>query len=55
MLSKMLNCTLMTGLLLTFAVPVAAYADDAVPKTKAECKKKADMKWDTATKTCVKK
>jgi hypothetical protein len=55
MLSKSTNCAIITGLLMALAAPVAAYADDAAPKTKAECLKKPDMKWDKATKTCVKK
>ena len=36
------------------AAPVFA-ADAAAPKTKAECKKTTDMKWDASTKSCVKK
>jgi hypothetical protein len=55
MLSKSMNYAVITGLLVALAAPVAAYADDAAPKTKAECLKKPDMKWDKATKTCVKK
>ena len=55
MLSKAMNYTIIAGLLLALAAPVAAYADDAAPKTKADCLKKPDMKWDKATKTCVKK
>ena len=34
---------------------VAAFADTAVPTTKAACKKAKDMKWDATTKTCIKK
>jgi hypothetical protein len=44
MLSKSTNCAIITGLLMALAAPVAAYADDAAPKTKAECLKKPDMK-----------
>jgi hypothetical protein len=36
--------------------PPAAKADAAAaPKTKADCNKLTDMKWDKKTKTCVKK
>ena len=38
------------------ATPPAPKVDAAAaPKTKAECKKLTDMKWDKTTKTCVKK
>ena len=38
------------------ATPPAAKVDAAAaPKTKADCKKLTDMKWDKTTKTCVKK
>ena len=36
------------------AVAAPAFAADA-PKTKADCEKTKDMKWDDATKACVKK
>ena len=39
---------------LLVAVTAPAFAADA-PKTKAECEKAKDMKWDDATKACVKK
>ena len=39
---------------LVVAVSAPAFAADA-PKTKAECEKMKDMKWDDATKACVKK
>jgi hypothetical protein len=56
MVSKTMNYVIMTGILLAFSAPVAALAEDAAPpKTKAECKKMTDMKWDKTTKTCVKK
>ena len=51
-MSKILSTAIVTGLLLAIAAP--AFAADA-PKTKAECKKLTDMKWDSATKSCVKK
>jgi hypothetical protein len=38
------------------ATPPAPKVDAAAaPKTKADCKKLTDMKWDKTTKTCVKK
>ena len=49
---KILSTALATAVLLAFTVPT--FAADA-PVTKAACKKMADMKWDAATKTCVKK
>ncbi len=55
MISKILSGAVMAGLLMAVSAPVVAFADDAAPKTKAECKKVAGMKWDKATKTCVKK
>jgi hypothetical protein len=39
---------------LLVAVTAPAFAADA-PKTKADCEKKKDMKWDDAAKACVKK
>jgi hypothetical protein len=38
-----------------FAIGAPAFAADNPPKTKAECAKLSDMKWDAKTKTCVKK
>ena len=55
MISKILSGAVIAGLLMAVSAPVVAYADDAAPKTKADCKKAAGMKWDKATKTCVKK
>jgi hypothetical protein len=55
MISKILSGAVVAGLLMAVSAPVVAYADDAAPKTKADCKKAKDMKWDKATKTCVKK
>lgn len=50
MISKILSGAVIAGLLMA---PVVAYAaDDAAPKTKADCKK-AKGKWDKATKTCT--
>ena len=51
-MSKVLSTAIVAGLL--FAVMAPAFAADA-PKTKAECEKMKDMKWDDATKACVKK
>jgi hypothetical protein len=51
-MSKILGAAIVAGLL--FAVTAPAFAADA-PKTKAECQKLTDMKWDSKTKTCVKK
>ncbi|HET6391139.1 hypothetical protein [Hyphomicrobium sp.] len=55
MISKLLSGAMVAGLLLAVSAPVVAYADDAAPKTKADCKKAKDMKWDKSTNTCVKK
>ena len=51
-MSRFLNTAIVAGLL--FALTAPAFAADA-PKTKAECEKMKDMKWDDATKACVKK
>jgi ABC-type Fe2+-enterobactin transport system substrate-binding protein len=51
-MSKILSTAVVAGLLLALAAP--AIAADA-PKTKTECDKLTDMKWDSKTKTCVKK
>ena len=51
-MSKILSTAIVAGLLFSIAAP--ALAADA-PKTKAECKKLTDMKWDATTKACVKK
>ncbi len=50
--SKVLSAAIVLGLLVANTAP--AFAADA-PKTKAECQKLTDMKWDAKTKTCVKK
>ena len=55
MISKIFSGAVIAGLLLAVSAPVVAYADDAAPKTKADCKKAKDMKWDDAKKACVKK
>ena len=51
-MSKIFSTAIVAGLL--FSITAPAFAADA-PKTKAECKKLTDMKWDSATKSCVKK
>ncbi len=51
-MSRTLGTAIVAGLLLAVTAP--AFAADA-PKTKAECAKLTDMKWDAKTKTCVKK
>jgi hypothetical protein len=51
-MSKILSTAMVAGFL--FAVTAPAFAADA-PKTKAECTKLTDMKWDAKTKACVKK
>ena len=48
----LITIAVFAALLLIFTDP--AFAADA-PKTKAECEKMKDMKWDDATKACVKK
>ena len=50
-MKKMLNVAIAVGLV--FSVAGAAYA--ATPTTKAACEKVKTMKWDDATKKCVKK
>ena len=54
MISKVLSGAVLAGLLLSVSAPIVAYADDAAPKTKADCKK-AKGTWDKATKTCTMK
>jgi len=51
-MSKIISTAIVSSLLLAIATPT--FAADA-PKTKAECEKTKDMKWDDASKTCVKK
>ena len=51
-MSKILSAAVIAGLICAVSAP--AFAADA-PKTKAECAKMTDMKWDSKTKTCVKK
>ena len=51
---KILSTALVAGLLLAVSAPAFA-AEPAAPTTKADCEKMKDMKWDDATKACVKK
>jgi ABC-type proline/glycine betaine transport system substrate-binding protein len=51
MIAKLLSGAALASFLLAVSAP-ASFAADA-PKDKASCEK-AGMKWDEATKTCVK-
>ncbi len=51
---KLLSSAVLAGFLLSVSAPVVSYAGDA-PKTKADCEKTKNMKWDDATSKCVKK
>jgi len=51
-MSNVLRVAIITAILSAVTAPTLA-ADP--PKTKAECAKLSDMKWDSKTKTCVKK
>jgi hypothetical protein len=51
-MSKVLRVAIITAIV--SAVTAPAFAADP-PKTKAECAKLSDMKWDSKTKACVKK
>jgi hypothetical protein len=70
MSAKILSTAIVAGLLLAVAAPAfaadappaaaptppaAKAGTAAAPKTKADCNKLTDMKWDKKTKTCVKK
>ncbi len=52
MTAKIVSTAIIAGLL--FGVSAPAFAQEA-PKTKADCEKTKDMKWDDAKKACVKK
>ncbi len=52
MISKVLSGAVIAGFLMGVSAPIVAYADDAAPKTKADCKK-AKGKWDKAAKACT--
>ena len=51
MIAKILSGAVIGGLLLAVSAPVS-FAQDAPPKTKAECKK-AKGKWDATKKECT--
>ena len=51
-MSKILSTAMVAAFL--FAITAPAFAADP-PKTKKECTKLTDMKWDATTKACVKK
>ena len=51
-MSKIFSTAIVAGLLFGIAAP--AFAADP-PKTKADCEKMTDMKWDATAKACVKK
>jgi hypothetical protein len=51
-MSKIISTAMVAGFL--FAISAPAFAADP-PKTKKECAKLTDMKWDATTKACVKK
>ena len=52
MLSRFVLGLVIAGILSATTAPMTFAAD--APKTKAECKKIKNMKWDSKTKTCVK-
>jgi hypothetical protein len=52
MSAKIVSSAIVAAMLFAFTAP--AFAAD-VPKTKADCEKIKDMKWDDAKKACVKK
>jgi hypothetical protein len=54
MSAKILSTAIVADLLLAITTPAFA-AEPATPTTKADCEKMKDMKWDDASKTCVKK
>ena len=53
MSKKIVSTAILAGLLFGFAAPIAQAK--SAPKTKAECEKMTNMKWDDATSKCVKK
>jgi hypothetical protein len=53
MSKKIVSTAILAGLLFSLAAPIAQAKD--APKTKAECEKMTDMKWDGASSKCVKK
>ena len=53
MSKKIVSIAILAGLLFGLAAPIAQAK--SAPKTKAECEKLANMKWDDASSKCVKK
>jgi hypothetical protein len=53
MSKKIVSTAILAGLLFGLAAPIAQAK--SAPKTKAECEKMTNMKWDDATSKCVKK
>ena len=53
MSKKIVSTAILAGLLFGLAAPIAQAK--SAPKTKAECEKLANMKWDDASSKCVKK
>ena len=53
MSKKIVSTAILAGLLFSLAAPIAQAK--SAPKTKAECEKLANMKWDDAGSKCVKK
>ena len=53
MSKKIVSTAILAGLLFGLAAPIAQAK--SAPKTKAECEKLANMKWDDAGSKCVKK
>ena len=51
-MSEALRVAIIVGILSAVGAP--AFAADP-PKTKADCEKMKDMKWDDAKKACMKK
>ena len=53
MSKKIVSTVILAGLLIGLAAPIAQAK--SAPKTKAECEKLANMKWDDTSSKCVKK
>jgi hypothetical protein len=53
MFKKIMSTAILAGLIFGLAAPIVEAK--SAPKTKAECEKLANMKWDDAASKCVKK
>lgn len=53
MIGKIFTAAALAGFLMAATAPVTFAAD--TPKTKTDCEKHKDMKWDASTMKCVKK